>query len=125
MFIEDEFNHLAAPQWEIPAQPETFFRGIEDEAREPPLIAVQIDDQASALLRHHAIRTAAFWHWSLEHSYGGLTSDILTGPSRPVFLFAQSTQALTDQPSKKEGVTARRTLYRCGEALAHVLPLRP
>jgi len=55
VFIEDKFNNLAAPQWEISAQAETFLRRIEDEAREPPLIAVQIDDQASAPLRHHPI----------------------------------------------------------------------
>jgi hypothetical protein len=83
---------LAEPQWEIPAQAETFFRGIEDEAREPALIAVQIDDQTSALLRHHAIGTASVWGWNAGHCYGGLTSDILTGVLKPVFLFVQRTQ---------------------------------
>jgi hypothetical protein len=58
---------LAAPQWEIPAQPETFFRRIEDKARESPLIAVQIDDQTSALLRHHPIGTAAVWDRNVGH----------------------------------------------------------
>src|SRR6266849_4679123 len=53
LFIEDKFDHLAAPKVETSAQPETFFRGIEDEAGEPLRLAVQIDDQAAALLRHH------------------------------------------------------------------------
>jgi hypothetical protein len=30
VFIEDKFNHLAAPQWKISAQAETFLRRIED-----------------------------------------------------------------------------------------------
>jgi len=44
LFIEDKFHHLAAPKVEISAQPEAFFRGIEDEARESLRRAVQIDD---------------------------------------------------------------------------------
>jgi hypothetical protein len=50
VFIEDEFDHLAAPKVGNSAQPETFFRGIEDEAGEPLLVAIEIDDQAGALL---------------------------------------------------------------------------
>jgi hypothetical protein len=44
LFIEDKFDHLAAPKVETSAQPETFFRGIEHEAGEPLRFAVQIDD---------------------------------------------------------------------------------
>ncbi len=44
LFIEDKFHHLAAPKGETSAQPETFFRGIEDEAGESLRLAVQIND---------------------------------------------------------------------------------
>ena len=50
VLVEDKFDRLAAPKMENPAQPETFFRGIEDEAGESLLVAVQIDDQAGAPL---------------------------------------------------------------------------
>ena len=50
VFIGDKFDHLAALKVENSPQPETFFRGIEDEAGEPLLVAVQIDDQAGAPL---------------------------------------------------------------------------
>ncbi len=43
LFIEDNFDQLATPKVETSAQPETFFRGIEDEAGEPLRLAVQID----------------------------------------------------------------------------------
>jgi hypothetical protein len=44
VFIEDNFDQLAAPNVETSAQPETFFRGIEDEAGEPLWLALQIND---------------------------------------------------------------------------------
>jgi hypothetical protein len=68
VFIADKFDHLAAPKVENSAQPETFFRGIEDEAGEPLLVAVQIDDQAGAPLRHHPLRAAAFSDRKAGHS---------------------------------------------------------
>src|SRR5260370_4936948 len=67
-FIEDKFDNLTAPEVETSAHPETFFRGIEDEAREPLRLAVQIDDQASAPLRHHPRRAAALGDIKAEHS---------------------------------------------------------
>ena len=42
--IDGKFDHLAAPEVETSAQPEPFFRGIEDEAGESLRLAVQIDD---------------------------------------------------------------------------------
>jgi hypothetical protein len=42
--IDGKFDHLASPEVETSAQPETFFRGIEDEAGESLRLAVQIDD---------------------------------------------------------------------------------
>ncbi|HET8921916.1 MAG TPA: hypothetical protein VFN26_02850, partial [Candidatus Acidoferrum sp.] len=64
---------LAAPKVETSTQPETFFRGIEDEAGEPLGLPVQIDDQAGAPLRRNTLRAAGFGdreagqffnHWS-------------------------------------------------------------
>ncbi len=49
LFIEDKFDHLAAPKVETSAQSETFFRGIEDEAGEPLRLPVQIDNYAGRL----------------------------------------------------------------------------
>jgi hypothetical protein len=69
VFIEDKFDHLAAPKVETPAQPEAFFRGIEDEAGEPLRLAVQIDDQAGAPLGHHTLRAAGFGHRKAGHSF--------------------------------------------------------
>ena len=68
LFIEDKFDHLAAPKVETSAQPETFFRGIEHEAGEPLRLAVQIDDQAGALPRHHPLRAATLGDRKAEHS---------------------------------------------------------
>ena len=69
LFIEDKFDHLAAPKVENSAQPETFFRGIEEEAREPSLVAVQIDDQAGAPLRNHPLRVAGLGNREAGHSF--------------------------------------------------------
>jgi len=44
LFIEDKFDQLSGPKFEISAQPEPFLRGIEDQAGEPLRLAVQIDD---------------------------------------------------------------------------------
>jgi hypothetical protein len=69
VFIEDKFDHLAAPKVESSAQPESVFRGIEDEAGEPLLVAGQIDYQAGAPLRHHPLRAAAFGERKAGHSF--------------------------------------------------------
>jgi hypothetical protein len=69
VFIEDKFYRLAAPKVETSAQRETFFRGIEDEAGEPPLVAIQIDDQAGSTLQHHTLRAAGFWDRKAGHSF--------------------------------------------------------
>ena len=55
LFLEDEFDHLAASKVETSAQPETFFRGIEDEAGESLRLAVQIDDYTGAPFQHHPL----------------------------------------------------------------------
>ena len=61
LFVDDKFDHLAAPnKVETSAQPEAFFGGIEDEARESLRLAVQTDDQAGAPLRHRSRRAAVF-----------------------------------------------------------------
>jgi hypothetical protein len=44
VFIEDKFDNLTAPEVETSADPETFFRRIDDEAGESLCLAVQIDD---------------------------------------------------------------------------------
>jgi len=44
LFIEDNFDHLAAPKFETSAQPEALYRGIEDKAGESLRLAIQIDD---------------------------------------------------------------------------------
>jgi hypothetical protein len=77
VFIEDKFDHMAAPKIETSAQPETFFRGIEDEAREPLRLAVQIDDQAGAPLQHDTLRAADFADRKAGHSFnhGSTSSD--------------------------------------------------
>ncbi len=49
LFVEDKFDHLAVPKIETSAQPETFFRGIEDQAGEPLRLAVQIDDPSGGV----------------------------------------------------------------------------
>jgi hypothetical protein len=69
LFIEDKFDHLAAPKLETSAQPETFFRGIEDEAGEPLRLAVQIDDQTGAPLRHHTLRAAGLGERRARHFF--------------------------------------------------------
>jgi hypothetical protein len=69
LFVEDKFDHLAAPKVEASAQPEAFFRGIEDEAREPLWLTVQIDDQAGAPLRHQTLRAAGFGDLKAGHSF--------------------------------------------------------
>ena len=69
LFIEDKFDHLAAPKIETSAQSETFFRGIEDEAGEPLGLSVQIDDQAGAPLRHHTLRAAGLEDRKFGHSF--------------------------------------------------------
>ena len=69
LFVEDKFDHLAAPKVETSAQPEAFFRGIEDEAREPLWLTVQIDDQAGAPLRHQTLRAAGFGDLKAGHSF--------------------------------------------------------
>src|SRR5437870_3375739 len=57
------------PKVETSAQPETFSRGIEDETGEPLRLAIQIDDQAGAPLRHHTIRAAGFAGVKARHSF--------------------------------------------------------
>jgi hypothetical protein len=69
LFVEDKFDDLAAPKIEISAQPEAFFRGIEDEAGEPLWFTVQIDDQAGAPLRHQTLRAAGFGDLKAGHSF--------------------------------------------------------
>lgn len=44
LFIEDKFDHLATLKVETSAQPETFFRGIEDQAGVSLRLAIKIDD---------------------------------------------------------------------------------
>ncbi len=68
VFIEDKFDHLAPPEVETSAQPETFFRGIEGEAGEPVRLTVQIDDQAGPPLQHHTLRAAGFADRKAGHS---------------------------------------------------------
>jgi len=68
VFIEDNFDHVAAPKVETSAQPETLFRGIEDEAGEPLRLAVQIDDQTGAPPRYHTLRAAGFGDRKAGHS---------------------------------------------------------
>jgi hypothetical protein len=68
LFVEDKFDHLAAPKVETCAQPEAFFRGIEDEAGEPLRLAVQIDYQAGAPLQHYTLRAAGFEDSQAGHS---------------------------------------------------------
>ncbi len=58
--IEDEFDNLPASQAESPVQPEPAIRGIHDQAGNPFLVPVQIDDQAGALLRRDPLESAAF-----------------------------------------------------------------
>jgi hypothetical protein len=53
--IEDNFDYLVASQVETSAQSEPLFGGIEDDAGDPFLIAVQIDD-ARAPLQDHTFR---------------------------------------------------------------------
>jgi hypothetical protein len=65
--IEDKFDHLAAIKAETSAQPETFFRGIEDEAGELLRLEVQIDDEAGAPLRHHPFRATALRDMKAGH----------------------------------------------------------
>lgn len=67
--FEDNFDQLAAPKVETSAQPETFLRGIEDQTGEPLRLAVWIDDQAGALLRHRALRATAFAEREGTHSF--------------------------------------------------------
>jgi len=69
VFIEDKFDHMAASKVETSAQPEAFFRGIEDEAREPLWLTVQIDDQAGAPLQHQTVRAAGFGDSKAGHSF--------------------------------------------------------
>ena len=69
VFIEDKFYGLAAPKVKTSAQPETLFRGIEDEAGEPLLVAVQINDQAGAPLRQHTLHEAGFADRKAVHSF--------------------------------------------------------
>src|SRR6266850_650612 len=54
---------------ETSAKPEAFLRGIDDQTGEPPLVAVQIDDQARAPLRYHPLRAAAFGDRKAGHSF--------------------------------------------------------
>jgi hypothetical protein len=44
LFIENNFDHLAALKFETSAQPETFYGGIEDKTGESLRLAIQIDD---------------------------------------------------------------------------------
>jgi hypothetical protein len=60
-FIEDKFDQLAGPKLKISAQPETFLRGIKDQARLSLRFAVQIDDQACASLCHQPASTGGLW----------------------------------------------------------------
>jgi hypothetical protein len=59
LFVEDKFDDLATPNVESSAQPEAVFRGIEDEAWEPPGPAFQIDDQAGRPFGLHTFRAAS------------------------------------------------------------------
>jgi hypothetical protein len=68
-FVEDQFDYLAASKVETSAQAETLFRGIEDKAWEPRRLAVQVDDQAGASLRHHTLRAAGFEAGKAGHSF--------------------------------------------------------
>jgi len=43
LFIEDNFDHLAALKFNTSAQPETFYRGVEDKAGKSLRLAIQID----------------------------------------------------------------------------------
>lgn len=69
VFIEDKLDYLAAPKVETSAQPETFFRVVQDEARESLLVAVQVDDQTRASFRHHPLRPAALGDRKAGHSF--------------------------------------------------------
>jgi hypothetical protein len=81
LFVEDKFKHLAAPKVETSAQPEAFFRGIEDEAGVSRRLAVQIDDKAGAPLRHNTLRAAGFRDRKAGHSFTheSTSSDITPG----------------------------------------------
>jgi hypothetical protein len=71
--IDGKFDHLASPEVETSAQPETFFRGIEDETGESLRLTVQIDDQAGAPLRHHTLRATAFGGRKAGHFFTPLS----------------------------------------------------
>jgi hypothetical protein len=74
LFVQDKFDELTAPKVESSAQPESFFRGIEDEAGNPFRFAVQIDNQASAPLRDYALRAARFGDRKAGHSFNHLST---------------------------------------------------
>jgi hypothetical protein len=67
MLIEDEFNRLAAPKLEVPAQPESSYRGIQDEAGHHLRAVIEIDDKTGASLRHHPLRVPG--HQEIGHSF--------------------------------------------------------
>ena len=58
--LEDNFDHLTAPNVEISPQPETFSGQIENEAWDSLRVTVEIYDYAGRGLQRLALRAPAF-----------------------------------------------------------------
>ena len=51
ILVQDELDHLSAPQVKMPVEPESLFRGIDYQAGNSCLVSLEIDDQAGRFLR--------------------------------------------------------------------------
>src|SRR5260370_7200580 len=76
VLVQDDFDNLAAPEVEIAAQPESIFGGIENQAGQPFLVAVEVDDQTGTRFGKDALGAPALGNGKTGHRSPLLRSSV-------------------------------------------------
>ncbi len=76
VLVQDDFDNLAAPEVEITAQAESEFRGIENQAGQPFLVAVEVDDQTGTRFGKDALGAPALGNGKAGHGSPLLRSSV-------------------------------------------------
>lgn len=76
VLVQDDFDNLAAPEVEIAAQPESIFGGIENQAGQPFLLAVEVDDQTGTRFGKDALGAPALGNGKTGHRSPLLRSSV-------------------------------------------------
>src|SRR5260370_1214775 len=69
VLVQDDFDNLAAPEVEITAQAESEFRGIKNQAGQPFLVTVEVDDQTGTRFGEDALGAAALGNRKAGHRW--------------------------------------------------------